>query len=514
MRIAKTILAMALSLLLTIAFIGCVKQDSDKQVAATINGTEILEADVTARIEFFRTDQATGEPMSDVDWATLLDKNKFTPSTLREYVIRNEFGCSILLLQRAEAKGITPNAEAIDTTLATIKSNAQSSGTTFEEYLKSIGFSSEQAYRQALEANDIKQEVAEKMIGDTKPSQTEIDTYISENAATYAGKRISIIVFATDAKDPAKSTEAVRAEAEKAHQELVGGADFAALAKKHMEGSQLADTGGDLGWGVEHYVPKEIQDALATLELDQISDVIEIVNETPASDGSDKTVKTSTFYIVKYTDDFPLTEEELKNPVDVSKVPQDVADTLTEEYVAQKKKTDQDKFFLDLAASNEIVINPMPEGLSYDVDMSLAGTGEESEPEVDWDNPFEGKTVPEPRFDENGLGISDIVEGPGVEVKKGDVVKVHYVGYLDDGKEFDNSFKRDEPYEVTVGAGGVIKGWDLGLVGMKVGGQRMLIIPPELAYGSGGYGKIPPNATLTFYLQLVSVNGDSTGYSG
>jgi hypothetical protein len=379
-----------------------------------------------------------------------------------------------------------------------------------------LGLSSEQAYRQALEANDIKQEVADRMIGDTPPPQADIDTYIGENAAMYAGKRISIIFFTTDAKDPEKSAEAIRVKAEEAHQELIDGADFAAVVTKYMEGSSLADSGGDLGWGYEYYTPQEIQDALAALELDQASDVIVILSETPAADGSAETTKTSTFYIVKYTDDFPLTTEELTGPVDVSKVPQDIIETLTEEFTAQWKATNQDKFFLDLAASNEIVINPMPEGLSYDVDMSLAGTGEGPEPEipdVEWDNPFEGKTVPNPQFDESGLGISDIAEGPGVEVKAGDVVEVHYVGYLEDGTEFDNSFKRDAPYKVTVGAGGVIKGWDLGLVGMKVGGLRMLVIPPALAYGSSGYSSIPPNATLTFYLQLVSVNGDSTGYS-
>jgi peptidylprolyl isomerase len=101
--------------------------------------------------------------------------------------------------------------------------------------------------------------------------------------------------------------------------------------------------------------------------------------------------------------------------------------------------------------------------------------------------------------------IEDINVGEGAEVKNGDTVAVHYVGNLQDGTEFDNSKKRGEPFTFTVGGSQVIKGWEEGLIGMKIGGKRVLIIPPEKAYGERGIGPIPPNATLVFAIELVEI---------
>lgn len=89
--------------------------------------------------------------------------------------------------------------------------------------------------------------------------------------------------------------------------------------------------------------------------------------------------------------------------------------------------------------------------------------------------------------------------------QKGSVVEVHYRGYLDDGKEFDSSYNRDEPFVFELGTGKVIKGWDQGIDGMRVGEKRKLIIPANLAYGKRGLGQIiPPNSTLTFEVELLA----------
>ena len=101
--------------------------------------------------------------------------------------------------------------------------------------------------------------------------------------------------------------------------------------------------------------------------------------------------------------------------------------------------------------------------------------------------------------------IEDIKVGAGAEVKNNDTVSVHYVGTLQDGTEFDNSKKRGKPFDFTVGGGQVIKGWDEGLIGMKVGGQRILVIPPEMAYGEKGIGPIPGGATLVFSIELLDI---------
>jgi FKBP-type peptidyl-prolyl cis-trans isomerase len=104
------------------------------------------------------------------------------------------------------------------------------------------------------------------------------------------------------------------------------------------------------------------------------------------------------------------------------------------------------------------------------------------------------------------LSKEDLTPGKGVAAKTGDTVKVHYTGTLLSGKKFDSSLDRNEPFEFKLGAGGVIKGWDEGVVGMKVGGKRKLTIPPHLAYGKrGSPPTIPPNSTLVFEIELVQI---------
>ncbi len=103
------------------------------------------------------------------------------------------------------------------------------------------------------------------------------------------------------------------------------------------------------------------------------------------------------------------------------------------------------------------------------------------------------------------LIIDDVRVGSGDEVKKGDVVSVHYVGKLQNGQEFDNSQKRGEPFTFEVGAGNVIQGWEEGLLGMKVGGTRILVIPSDMAYGDAGIGPIPGGASLVFSIELMAI---------
>ena len=106
----------------------------------------------------------------------------------------------------------------------------------------------------------------------------------------------------------------------------------------------------------------------------------------------------------------------------------------------------------------------------------------------------------------SGLKYADEKVGDGAEAKKGQVVRVHYTGYLTNGTKFDSSRDRGEPFEFKLGAGMVIKGWDEGVAGMKVGGKRKLQIPPELGYGKRGAGKvIPPDAELIFDVELLEV---------
>jgi FKBP-type peptidyl-prolyl cis-trans isomerase len=106
----------------------------------------------------------------------------------------------------------------------------------------------------------------------------------------------------------------------------------------------------------------------------------------------------------------------------------------------------------------------------------------------------------------SGLQYEDIKVGAGAEPKPGQTVAVHYTGWLTNGKKFDSSEDRGQPFEFVLGRGQVIKGWDEGVATMKVGGERKLTIPPDLAYGTNGIGGvIPPNATLVFNVKLLRI---------
>jgi len=109
-----------------------------------------------------------------------------------------------------------------------------------------------------------------------------------------------------------------------------------------------------------------------------------------------------------------------------------------------------------------------------------------------------------PSTSSSNLVVQDEVVGTGATAAAGDVISVNYTGKLDNGTVFDTSVGK-KPFEFTLGIGQVIPGWDQGVAGMKVGGKRILIIPPSLAYGAQAVGPIPPNSTLTFEVELLSV---------
>ena len=107
----------------------------------------------------------------------------------------------------------------------------------------------------------------------------------------------------------------------------------------------------------------------------------------------------------------------------------------------------------------------------------------------------------------SGLIIEDLVVGEGAEAAAGQHVTVHYTGWLADGRKFDSSKDRNDPFAFALGARHVIAGWDEGVQGMKIGGSRKLTIPPELGYGArGAGGVIPPNATLVFEVELLGLD--------
>jgi FKBP-type peptidyl-prolyl cis-trans isomerase len=118
-----------------------------------------------------------------------------------------------------------------------------------------------------------------------------------------------------------------------------------------------------------------------------------------------------------------------------------------------------------------------------------------------------GNSSTSPSSDGGTLGIEDLVVGAGPTAATGDTVTVNYIGTLANGTKFDSSYDRNQPFSFRIGAGQVIAGWDQGVPGMRVGGKRRLTIPPSLGYGSQAVGSIPPNSTLIFEIELLSIAG-------
>ena len=154
-------------------------------------------------------------------------------------------------------------------------------------------------------------------------------------------------------------------------------------------------------------------------------------------------------------------------------------------------------------ACTSLTAPPSPEPIASDTPLTSAAAPTNSAPAARASVP-PALPGPPPNLDVK-LELKELVVGKGKEAQNGDTVKVDYIGTLLNGTEFDASKKHGKPFEFTLGQGRVIKGWDLGLIGMKVGGKRKLTIPSQLAYGSQARPGIPADSTLVFEVELLEV---------
>ncbi|MDR2036281.1 MAG: FKBP-type peptidyl-prolyl cis-trans isomerase, partial [Coriobacteriales bacterium] len=188
--------------------------------------------------------------------------------------------------------------------------------------------------------------------------------------------------------------------------------------------------------------------------------------------------------------------------VDLKSIPESALAQFKELWSNSNKGTAFQDWVKELVDNADIVINEMPANVPYNVDMNLAesDTNSTANPASDSSSP---EAVAAARAE--GLIIVDDVVGDGDEAVSGSTAYMHYIGTLEDGTVFDKNIEGDNPFEFTLGTQQVIRGWDAGVVGMKVGGKRTLTIPPALGYGDVDHGSIPANSTLKFEVELVEV---------
>jgi len=478
------ILALFVCITMIPGFAGCKKTDPDTGVAAVVNGVEILEATITDMIMGIRN--KTADYAEDAIWALALSASNLTPESLREQMIMNEARV-IVFRQEAEAQGLVPDYEAIDAEVARAKLMVGGDDKTWNDALKSYGYKDEADFRSYLELNNLQKQMMDTF--EPVPTAEELKSFVVEYAKYYTGSRRSSAMYfpAIDGS----MTEDFELKLLEIELLLEEGADF--IVTMHDFGAvNAAETDdADMGWDSVANLSSEYQSALRTLDLGEATHFIAEDNRV---------------FIILCTELFDPADDET---IDYDSVPRVIVDLLEEQWLPLNKSAKFNEFITQKVDESDLVINPMPSNLPYDVDMSLAtdNTDNNNNPPVDPPDEF-AASRPDAvqKAIEAGLEIEDIIVGEGALAEPGSEISVLYTGWLEDGFIFDSSdFRNGEPYNFTLGAQTVIPGWDAGVVGMRVGGVRYLIIPAELAYGAAGRNEIPPNATLYFEVELLSV---------
>ena len=344
----KSIGAIACAAVLAVGCALGVTACSGKQVAATVNGTEILEETITADVEAFRTSYG----LTDADsWGEWMSTYGYTPETVRETMI-DSYVETELIKAAAKENSVTVDSSEIDEYVNQMKAYYDSDEA-WNEALEGAGFT-EETYRERIEESLLEQALMDKVTPLTDPSDDTTLTYAKMYSSYYDGaKRSSHILIKT-------SDSVTEDQAKEKAQEILdkinsGEISFEDAAKQYSEDTASAVDGGDVGWDVTSSFVDEYQDALDGLEKDQISGLV-----------------TSTYgvHIIKCTDVYtaPETFESL------DQMPSSLLDTIKETAKTYEQQTNFSNWLDDYESNATIVINDMPSGLSYYVDMSAYDT--------------------------------------------------------------------------------------------------------------------------------------------
>jgi FKBP-type peptidyl-prolyl cis-trans isomerase len=251
------------------------------------------------------------------------------------------------------------------------------------------------------------------------------------------------------------------------------------------------------GQTVQCSQPPQIIDGRALVPLRDLDDALGAQTAWNAN-TQQITVSTAVYNIALTIGSTALTVNGQAQTMDVAPVIIDGRTFLPARYVAEALGC---QVTWDAASQTVSISNATPGSNSISNTAQSTATGQQGTTPSSAGNDQE--TLPR---NIQGMTVQDVKEGTGKAAENGDQVTVNYVGTLTDGTVFDSSFSRNQPFSFTIGAGQVIEGWDLGVAGMKVGGERKLVIPPSLGYGATGVGPIPPNATIDFTIDLLAIN--------
>jgi foldase protein PrsA len=316
---------------------------SKNSVAATYAGGKINESTVTARIESVRN----GNPAykSDEDWATALQNAGLTPEAYRKQVIEDIIKDE-LIVEAAKKEELSADTETIDTNIKQMKDSGS-----LEQTMSSYGVKTEEELKKTFEAQDLRAKLLEKLYPAKKLTDKELEEFVIQNAATYAGKRSSeILLTPSDGKDIA----AVTKEAAELKAKIKTADDFAKYAKESSKDTSSAEKGGDKGWSYQNSFSTEYKEALDKLKVGEVSDPV---------------ATNDTVVLIMCTDEYVLPAD---GTVDYAKVPKDIIEALATRGSEQNRNTEFSQYLAGLAEKADIRINDMPKKLSYDVDMKLA----------------------------------------------------------------------------------------------------------------------------------------------
>lgn len=341
--VVKGICSVGLAAACAFGVVGC-SGGGTGGVAATVNGVEIAEDDITNNIETMR--QSIGLEAED-SWASYLASVGYTPESIREQTI-DSFVDQELVRQAAEENGITIESSTIDGYVDQIKQNYDTDEA-WQEALSSVGMT-EDEYRKSIETTLMSQQIQETVVPSSEPTEEELLEAAQTDAATYDGaKRSSHILFASG--DEATAQQVL-------DQINAGEIDFATAAQQYSTDSS-AENGGDVGWDKLTTFVEEYQTALDGLSVGQVSGLV-----------------TSQYgiHIIMCTDEFHMPEE----LTSMDQLPEDIRTTITDQVQSEKDSEAFTTWLDEQREAADIVINDMPSGLPYDVDLTPYQTEDES----------------------------------------------------------------------------------------------------------------------------------------